>query len=475
MTPPRIYALLLVLTALLWSCKNPKDPDPVPPVAPDLLTATSITFNSVMLSWNDRSSNEEGFEIEMQVNTAWEVAGSVNANVSEFQVFNLEPSRSYRFRVFAFNNAGRSLPSNEYTVTTQSHNPPPAPTNVLAFPLAPTVVRVEWSDTAPMAVNFVIDRRSASSGWTRVGQTGDNIEAFNDSTCSPASSYYYRVGAQSNNLLTWSVDSASVTTPAIGTPQAPTNLTTTIILGTGVRLNWIDNSLDEIEFHIRRNVEGQFFVIIDTVAANTAEYLDELGANVARYNYQVRAANAVGVSGWSNIAAADYEYCSDGAVPICLENYWDYEVNPTSGPNYNVRRQIREVAYPNGVDYYLMVEFSGDSTDTLFYWRNFEIGLYQDNYPLDASPAELLLRHPPSGSFWNFQGDSVIITSSNVTLSVHGTQYTGVTIYQRFSRTSSKSVKYYLKPVTLGIIKIEEIDGPGQGKTHELIDSYIRN
>lgn len=472
----RIFALLAIGLGLTLSCdKEDKPPNPVVPISPNLLSAIHITFNTITLNWNDRSNNEEGFELEMGQSDQWHLHATLNADVNEILVDGLVPSTEYSFRVFAFNQAGRSEASNEITVATLSNNPPPAPTNVVANPLAPTVVQIEWSDTAPMTVNFVIDRRTLSTPWARVGQVGDNIETFNDSTCTAATSYYYRVGALFGNLLTWSVDSAEATTPTLGTPLPPSNLSAALVVGTGVRLTWMDNSLDEADFQIRRNRDGQFFEIIDTLAENSIEYVDSLGDNTGVYNYQVRARNSFGVSPWSNAVQVEYEYCSDGAVPICLENFWTYEVDPPTGPIYNARRQIRQVDYPGGVDYYLLVEFVGDETDTLFYWRNFDNGLYQDAYPLDGSGAELLLRTPASSGFWNFEGDSVIVTSASTTVNVQGVTYTGVTIYQRFSRTSNHSIKYYLKPLTVGIIKEEEFAGSSLQTKRELIDSYIRN
>lgn len=472
----RIIALLALSIGLLLSCdKEDKPPQAVVPVAPNLLTAVEITHISITLSWNDRSDNEESFEVEMGQNNVWHLHSSVNADIAQLLVDGLVPSTTYQFRVYAVNSAGRSDPSNMYQVSTNSHTPAPAPTNVTASPLAPTVVKVEWTDTAPMEVHFVIDRRTTSSSWLRVGEVGDNVEIYNDSTCTPATAYYYRVGSLVNNITTWSVDSAAVTTPNSGAPHAPSNLVAAVQVGSGVQLTWVDNSLDETVFHIRRNVEGQFFEIIDSVTANTTTYFDALGQNTAVYNYQVRASNSIGSSAWSNAAQATYDFCSGGAVPICLENYWTYEVDPSSGDTYNARRQVREVAYPGGVDYYLLVEFVGDNTDTLFYWRNFESGLYQDEYPLNGSGAELLLRTPPSAGFWNFQGDSVLVTSASTTVVVQGVTYTGVTIYQRFSRTSNHSIKYYLKPQTVGIIKEEEFIGSSPSVSRELIDSFIRH
>lgn len=474
MSTTRIIALLLILALSLWSCDKGKDPKPVPPTAPNLLSVINITYNSITLNWNDLSTTEEGFEIEMQDGANWNIVGSVNADVTQFTVQNLTQNTPYTFRVFAFNNAGRSDASNEAEATTQAFNPPPAPGSVTAFALAPTVVQVNWLDTAPMAVVFVIDRKTDVTDWNRVGQVGDNMEVFVDSTCAAATTYYFRVGATANGPTTFSVDSAMVATPAIGTPHQPSDLTAVVQLGTGVSLHWTDNSLDETEFHIRRNVSGQFFEIIDTVAANSVSYIDSLGDNIGEYNYQVRSANSFGASGWSNIATARYDYCSAGAVPICLENYWDYEVDPPTGSIYNVRRQVRGVAYPNGVDYYLLVEINGEEMDTLFYWRNFDNGLYQDSYPIDPDPGQLLLRTPASSGFWNFFGDSVIVTSASVTVTVQGTVYTGVTIYQRFSRVSNASIKYYLKPNTIGIIKEEEYINSSLQTTRELTGYHLR-
>jgi len=470
-------AALLTLVALLCSCDNGgKDPQPVAPNAPNLLAATHITQNTIELTWNDRSSDEEGFELEMGISDVWHLHSTLNAGLTTYLVDGLTPGNEYQFRVFAFNQAGRSESSNVLTVSTESANPPPPPTGVTAEALAPTVVHVGWSDTAPFTVTFLISRRTATTEWATVGQAPDNFESYNDSTCQEATDYYYRVGAQSGSLIAWSADSAEVSTPTIGAPHAPTELTATAVIGTGVELEWVDNSLDEAEFQIRRNTAGNFWEMIDTVAANSTAYFDSLGDNPAVMNYQVRASNSFGESAWSNIALVDYRYCSNGAVPICLSNYWRYEVDPDDGPMFIARREVREVAYPDGVDYYLLVEFVEDQDpESLWYWRNYVAGLYQDPYPLGGEAGQLLLRTPPSSGFWNFEGDSVIVATSNVTVNVNGTNYSGVTIYQRFDRGSNRSIKYYLKPTTLGIIKEEEFEGATRKVVRELLDYEIRN
>lgn len=475
----RIIALLAITGTIILSCDpEEKERRQVPPAAPDLLSAIEITQNTVRLNWNDNADNEEGFRLDMAISGVWHEHTSVNADIREVLVDGLGSGIEFQFRIYAFNDAGNSEYSNIVTVTTLSNNPPPAPTNVQAVALVPTVVRVTWDDTAPNPVNFVIDRRGTSSSWVRVGEVGDNEVTFNDSTCAASTSYYYRVGARAGSLLTLSADSAQVTTPAVGAPLPPSELESEVIVGIGVRLTWTDNALDEEEFEIQRGVFGQQLQTIATVAANITEYTDTLGENVAVYNFRVRAVNSEGKSGWSNIAEADYRYCSNGAVPICLSNYWIYEVDPASGPIYNVRRRIAQVEYPGGIDYYMVVQDSGagwDSQDTLYYWRNLEASLYQDEFPLGGNPAEVLLRYPSSSGFWNYDGDSIIVTTSSIQVQIGDTTYTGVRVYQRFDRDSNHSIKYYLRPNDVGIIKEEEIVGSAIQTSRILIDRDIRN
>lgn len=473
----RTTVLLTFLAVLLFSCEKEKNPVQTPPTAPNLLAAIEISYTTIHLTWNDRASTEDGYELEVMVNNQWQHYADFDVNTTDALVEDLTPNTTYGFRVFAYNSAGRSDASNVVSVSTLPLNTPPAPTHVGANALSAFIVRVTWNDTAPNPVIFVIDRHGATGEWTTVGEAPDNATSFNDSTCTPETQYYYRVGARAGALVTWSEDSAEVVTPQIGAPNPPSNLQAQVILGTGVHLTWVDNSLEETSFEIGRNISGQPFGVLDTVPANTTEYFDTLGSANAVYNYGVRAVNSVGTSGWSNYATAEYIFCSDGAVPICFGNYWTYEVNPPDGPNYLITRRIARADFVTDIDYYLIVEDSANSgvTDTLFYWRNFDDGLYQDAYPFDAQPAGLLLRVPAASGFWTFNSDSVIVTTSNLTVNIQGTIFTGVTIYQRFIRGTNQSIKYYLKPTTLGIIKEEDIVGGSVQTTREIVDWEIRN
>jgi hypothetical protein len=90
-----------------------------PPAAPTHLTATPGSTSEVHLTWQDNSSNETEFRIEVKVlgGTYADVAG-VPANTTEADVSGLSPATGYAFRVRARNPQGDSAYSNEAQAAT---------------------------------------------------------------------------------------------------------------------------------------------------------------------------------------------------------------------------------------------------------------------------------------------------------------------------------------------------------------------
>jgi len=90
-----------------------------PPAAPTHLTAAPVSTSVVHLAWQDNSSNETEFRIEVKIlgGTYADVAG-VPANTTEADVSGLSPATGYAFRVRARNPQGDSAYSNEATAAT---------------------------------------------------------------------------------------------------------------------------------------------------------------------------------------------------------------------------------------------------------------------------------------------------------------------------------------------------------------------
>jgi hypothetical protein len=83
-------------------------------VAPTNLTAMPAAQDRIRLSWQDNSSNEQGFNIERSPDSAsgWAQIGAVEANVTSFTDSGLSEHETYYYRVHARNAFGSSGYSN---------------------------------------------------------------------------------------------------------------------------------------------------------------------------------------------------------------------------------------------------------------------------------------------------------------------------------------------------------------------------
>jgi hypothetical protein len=97
------------------------DNDPgSPPLSPDGLAATGLTFDAIALNWTDNADNELGFFIERSPDgtNGWELAGSTGPDSTTFTDNGLPPGVTFYYRVQAFNSAGVSSFSDTASATT---------------------------------------------------------------------------------------------------------------------------------------------------------------------------------------------------------------------------------------------------------------------------------------------------------------------------------------------------------------------
>jgi len=91
-----------------------------PMCAPAELAAIAVSASQIDLSWEDRSDNEEGFQIERRVGTGtlWEYWASVARDVTSYADTELDPETVYSYRLLAFGSEQTSPYSNEVTAST---------------------------------------------------------------------------------------------------------------------------------------------------------------------------------------------------------------------------------------------------------------------------------------------------------------------------------------------------------------------
>ena len=86
-------------------------------------------------------------------------------------------------------------------------------------------------------------------------------------------------------------------------PLAPSNLAGAAAGRTRVNLNWTDNANNETGFKIERSTNGIAFTQVGTANANATAYSNLGLTRNTLYYYRVRASNATGNSGYSNLVS----------------------------------------------------------------------------------------------------------------------------------------------------------------------------
>ena len=180
---------------------------PGPPTAPRSLTAEQWGSTTAWLEWDDRSSDESWFDVELRRATgaagAWVTAASPGPGEEGWALAGLSPSTAYQFRVRATNVAGRSQPSNVVSLTTS----PARPTNAVATYNSDTEnLTVTWTDNASNETGYVLeylddeedDDRNDSSNWTELGSYPANTTTATVTDEEFPYTYICRVIAQHN-------------------------------------------------------------------------------------------------------------------------------------------------------------------------------------------------------------------------------------------------------------------------------------
>jgi hypothetical protein len=186
---------------------------------------------------------------------------------------------------------------------------PAAPTNLTATAVSSSQINLAWTDNANNETGFKIERcqNAGCSNFAQIATVGANVTTYSNTGLTASTSYSYRVRATNLGGDSAYSNTASATTPATSTvPAAPSNLTATVISISQINLSWTDNSNNETGFKIER-CQGSActnFVEIATTGANATSFSNTGLARNTRYRYRVRAFNAVGNSGYSNIVAA---------------------------------------------------------------------------------------------------------------------------------------------------------------------------
>lgn len=209
---------------------------PNPPSAPTNLTvtiapgeqtspgATMPGASSLVLAWNDTSSDETGFRIERSTNggESFSPVTIVPPGQTAFTDGGLTPNTSYTYRVRAVNTGGDSSPSNTATRATLP-TPPAAPTGLALTALTAGSIKIDWTDQSSNETGFRVERRSGDGDFLLIHTAGAGATSYTDPAVSPSATYTYRVAAVNTGGLSAYVQQN--TTLPVGLASLTLNLT----------------------------------------------------------------------------------------------------------------------------------------------------------------------------------------------------------------------------------------------------------
>jgi chitinase len=288
------------------------------PTGPTNLRVTGVTFDTIDLAWDHSSTpddREDGFYVERSVDggaTYTQLEPPAGRDVTTYRDTGLDPSSSYRYRVYAFNDVGSSASSSSIEQTTAlPPAPPSAPTDVAGSAVSDVQVNLGWADNATGEDGFHVQRAlddgagapaPGSPLWTPVATVGADQTAYADVGLTAETTYHYRVRAFSAaggpSGFAYG-DPAGITTlvgcPATIYPNAPTGLTGVAVSGTDVELAWLDNADNEDGFRVERvQAGGQIWeqvTLAPQAGVGAMAYRDVGLVPATNYYYRVAAFN----------------------------------------------------------------------------------------------------------------------------------------------------------------------------------------
>jgi len=272
--------------------------------APSGTNAVAVSHSRIDVSWQDNSSNENGFEVHRSTagpKGAFTLLAATGVGATSYGDGGVTPVTAYCYKVRAFRTTGSKKSYSAFSSAACATTPTlPAPSGVDAKPAPWQRVDVTWFDNSTTEDGFRVERSVDGSSWITAGTVGPNVTSFSDAELASEQQVCYRVIAFQAQTAS-PLSTIDCTTP----PASPASLSATAVGPQAIDLAWIDNSVVEDGYEVQRAtaVFGPYGLVAN-LAQNAVGYRDAGLAADATYYYRVRAKKDGGVSDFSNYAGA---------------------------------------------------------------------------------------------------------------------------------------------------------------------------
>ncbi|QSV44723.1 DUF2341 domain-containing protein [Geobacter benzoatilyticus] len=300
-------------------CKNTSTPAP-----PDTLLAT-VSGTRVDLSWNDTTTNEDGFQIERcsgldcdfsALDGGFPVKIPAGAAATASYSDTTACSGTYMYRVKSIKPWVTGWPVTYTTAVPATLTDPQAPTAFAATAQSEASVVLGWTDNTSDETGFKIERctGAACTTFAEIATVDANVTSYTDYGRIPNTTYRYRVRAYKGGGCGWYTpySAAQETTTTV---PVPTGLTLTTPSSTQVAASWTDTTFSETSFKIERCQDAGCSVFSEagSVSAGITSYTDSSVCSGTSYTYQIRPVN----EGFSSAGGG----CWSRRAPLTITNF----------------------------------------------------------------------------------------------------------------------------------------------------------
>jgi len=164
-------------------------------------------------------------------------------------------------------------------------------------------VVLNWSDNSDNETGYTIERSLGdNTNYEKLTDVEMNVFSFTDVSTEPETTYFYRVKAFNSDCQGGFSESVLIET-VTALPEAPSNLSVTVVNDYTARLTWEDNAINEEAYIVERSVGSEDFVQIAELDPDTEDFEEVL--EIGQYTYRVFATNIRGNSEFSNEVTID--------------------------------------------------------------------------------------------------------------------------------------------------------------------------
>ncbi|MFA5795455.1 MAG: DUF2341 domain-containing protein [Candidatus Brocadiia bacterium] len=157
------------------------------------LVAQVNSVPEVVLTWEEDSPNESGFElVRSEDGTNWTVTYTLSANTTIYTDTAVSGGQTYYYRVRSYDSFFKHPYSNQVIAQTSI---PLAPSNLITTTVTPYYILLGWTDNSSGEQGLQLERSLDGSSWTTTYTLSANTTVYTDTGLTPSTPYWYRVRA----------------------------------------------------------------------------------------------------------------------------------------------------------------------------------------------------------------------------------------------------------------------------------------